>query len=288
MRGILAAFCAALLLMAAPALADHPAGATMQDLRDLQYDLELLDDTLASLPAGHRRAPEFQRRADELREDVTWLSAQIRRHQADERQGLGASKADVDSLRMTITTLQADLDRVLDRRYARGVRLPEGTSMVVRLADTLSSKTAMPEQRFEASVAESVIVDDRVVVPVGTRVRGIVTMVEEARRPVKGGKLDVTFDSIWIDDSTRTDLRTRVVSVRPGVDKSETATRAGIGAILGGVLGSILGGKEATIVGAILGAGGGIVASEGEDVNLPAGTLMTLELDEPLAVRASR
>jgi hypothetical protein len=260
----------------------------MQDLRDLQYDLELLDDTLASLPAGHRRAPEFQRRADELREDVTWLSAQIRRHQADERQGLGASKADVDSLRMTITTLQADLDRVLDRRYARGVRLPEGTSMVVRLADTLSSKTAMPEQRFEASVAESVIVDDRVVVPVGTRVRGIVTMVEEARRPVKGGKLDVTFDSIWIDDSTRTDLRTRVVSVRPGVDKSETATRAGIGAILGGVLGSILGGKEATIVGAILGAGGGIVASEGEDVNLPAGTLMTLELDEPLAVRASR
>ncbi len=283
-----AALCAIVLLAVVPAAADHPASATMQDLRELQYDLELLDDTLASLPASHRRAAEFRQRADDIRDDVTWLKVEIRRHEAGDRAGLGASRTDVDHLRRTIGTLQTDLDRALDRRYAGRADLPAGTRLVVRLEESLSSKTARPEQRFEATVAESVMLDGQVAVPVGTRVRGIVTLVEEAERPAKGGKLDVTFDAIWIDDRARTDLRTRVVSMRPGIDEGQTAKRAGIGAILGGVLGSIVGGREATVIGAILGAGGGIAASHGEDVNLPAGTLLTLELERPLAVRAGR
>jgi hypothetical protein len=55
--------------------------------------------------------------------------------------------------------------------------------------------------------------------------------------------------------------------------------------VLGGVLGSIIGGTEGAVIGAILGVGGGIVATKGEDVSLPVGTLVTLQLDRPLVVR---
>jgi hypothetical protein len=285
MRSFLLPALLAAALWPGAAAADHPSGATEADMRELQADLALLDDTMADLPAGHARAEEFRQRADDLRDDLTWLKVQIRRHRQDRREGTGATTAEVDALRATIADLQRDLDDSLDRRLTGQVTLPQGTEVVVRLEQSLSSRTARREDRVNASVVDTVTWEGRTAIPAGTRVRGIVTNVEPAERPAKGGQLDLAFDSIWLDDRTRTDLRTRVVSLRPGIDKSETVQRGGLGAVLGGVLGSIIGGTEGAVIGAILGVGGGIVATKGEDVSLPVGTLVTLQLDRPLVVR---
>ena len=127
-------------------------------------------------------------------------------------------------------------------------------------------------------------VDGRTVLPAGTRVRGVVDNVQEAERPNKGGRLDLVFDRIRLADGTEIPVRSRVLSVDEAKEGRGTAEKAGLGALLGGVLGGIVGGKKGAVVGAIVGGTGGVVATAGQEVTLPAGTLLTLRLDRPIVV----
>lgn len=269
----------------APALADHPTGATMEDLRQLQAEVDRLDVSLAQLSNGSSRE-EFQRREDDIRDELIWLRGQVRRHQRDESQGLGASKAEVEQIRQSIVDLRNDVDRTLGTRPRRSgsgeISVPNGTEMTVRLDTALSSKTARREDRVEATVAESVRVDGEVQIPAGTRVRGIVQDVVPAERPSKGGRLDLEFDQLLMPNGRRVDIRGNVASLKEGgIDKK----RAGLGAVLGGILGGVLEGKKGALIGVLVGGGGAVVASKGDDVELPAGTVVNLRLERPVAVR---
>jgi outer membrane lipoprotein SlyB len=80
-------------------------------------------------------------------------------------------------------------------------------------------------------------------------------------------------------------MRASVVSVKEGIDLGgDSAKRAGIGAVLGGVIGQVIGGTKGAIIGAVLGGGGALAAKLGEDVDLPAGTILTLRLERALDV----
>ena len=271
------------LVCARPAAAQGTDAATMQDIQRLQYDLQNLDDSLGALSSSHPRYQEFQDRANDVRDEVTSLKVQIRRGQQSQPPVLGATRNEVEDMRRSIATLQSDIDNALNRRFSGSGTLTEGAEIQVRLEQPLSSRTARVEDRFDASVALPVQLDGRVVIPAGTRARGIVTGVQRAERLVKGGRLDLTFDSIYLDDRTRRDMRGGVVSVKENIDLGgENAKRAGIGAVLGGVIGSVIGGTKGAIIGAVLGGGGALAAKLGEDVELPAGTILTLRLERPL------
>jgi hypothetical protein len=155
----------------------------------------------------------------------------------------------------------------------------------VRLEDSLSSRTARLEDRVEATVDYPVRDSSgRIIIPAGSRVTGTVTRVQRAQRPLRGGELDIAFDSIYIGN-TRYDLRGRVVSIDEDIDRGDTAERAGIGAVLGGVLGGLLGGTKGALIGLVIGGGGGVVSSRGDEVELPAGTILTVSLDRPISAR---
>lgn len=269
---------------AVPASADHPTGATTADIRQLQSEADLLDESLAQLNDSSPGAAEFRRRESEIRDELVWLRGQVRRHQRNEATGLGASKAEVEELRQSIVDLRNDVDRTLDTRTRPSGELsvPNGTEMAVRLVTPLSSKTARREDRVEGTVAESVRVDGRVAIPAGTRVRGIVQDVEAANRPSNGGRLELAFDQLVMPNGRRVDIRSSVASLEEeGLDKK----KAGLGAILGGVLGGVLDGKKGALIGVLVGGGGAVVASKGDDVELPAGTVVNLRLERPVAVR---
>ena len=104
--------------------------------------------------------------------------------------------------------------------------------------------------------------------------------VEAAQRPSKAGRIDIEFDSIYLDH-TRFDMRGRVAEIR---ESGERAKKAGIGAAVGGILGGILGGKGGAIAGILIGGGGTVAATKGEDVELPAGTVLTVRLERALVI----
>jgi hypothetical protein len=140
------------------------------------------------------------------------------------------------------------------------------------------------EDRFEATVARPVYVDGRIVIPDGSRVQGTVTVAERAQRPARGGKLNLSFDRLLLDDGTTVDLSARLVQVKEDIGSGGTVKQGAIGAAIGGILGKVLGGTKGAIVGVLLGGAGGAISSSGDDVELPEGTVFTLQLDRATTV----
>jgi len=274
----------AALSMAAPqarAQATSSTRARWYDVQRLQDDLAVLDDSLASVPTSNSRYREFQDRANALHDDVSRLRDDMQ-HSSDTSYPT-VSAADVSRVRTSVHDLQKDIDTALNRRWTSSgsMVLPEGTAITVRLERALSSRTARLEDRVDATVVRPVYVDNRMVVPAGARVRGTVTDAQPAQRPARGGRLNITFDRLLLDDGTSVDLRSRVAHVSEDVGHGDTAKRAGIGAALGGILGGVIGGGKGAVVGVLLGGAGGAITSEGNDVELPEGTVFELQLDGP-------
>lgn len=274
------------LLCAALSLAgirDDASAVTRSELRQLQTEVERLDDSLAELSESAPEAREFERRAESIREDLTRLKDQMLWSEGDEHSGSAVSRDDLEAVRQATIDLRNDIDRSLDsrREVSRDLAIPDGTQVAVRLEQSLSSETARPEDRIDASVAAPVRVDGIVVIPAGTGVQGTVRNVEAARRPARGGRLELSFDSLILSAGRKVDIRSRVVSVEEDkVDKS----KLGLGAVLGGVLGGVIDGKQGAVVGAILGGGGAVVGTKGDDVELPAGTILNLRLERAAPV----
>lgn len=270
----------ALALGAGPAAADHPGSVRPRDIQALQDDLANLEASLRNVPTSHARYGEFRDRAEEVRENVTYLRVQMRRHRASNRAGLGVSQEDVRWVREDIERLHDDVMMATDQVWSGAATVPAGTEFQVRLDTDLSSRTARAEDRFEATVIRHVYQDNRVVIPAGTRVRGTVRRASPAQRPARGGELELAFESLLFEDGTRVDVRSEVVRLDEDLDvRSDTGQRAGIGAALGTLLGGVIGGKKGAIIGLVVGGAGGAISSRGDEVELPAGTILTLRLE---------
>ena len=61
--------------------------------------------------------------------------------------------------------------------------------------------------------------------------------------------------------------------------------KIGAGAGIGAVIGGILGGVKGAMAGILVGGGGVIAATEGKDVELPAGSVLRVKLDSGLNLK---
>lgn len=162
--------------------------------------------------------------------------------------------------------------------------LPVGTEFDVRLQSTLSSGTAKVEDRFEATAVADVARERKVLIPAGSIVRGVVSHVQEATRTRRKGELTLSFDQITIDGRAyriRALVTKAIESEGIKGEKGKIAGGAGVGAVVGGILGGVKG----ALAGILIGAGGVIAATEGKEVELPAGTVLRVRLDTPLTIK---
>jgi hypothetical protein len=162
--------------------------------------------------------------------------------------------------------------------------VPAGQELDVRLGTTLSSKTAKVEQRFEATTVADLMQNGNVLIPAGSTVRGVVSAVDPADRLHRAGSLTLSFDEINVRGRMYP-LRGMATNVFESGGIREEAGTAGIGAGAGAVIGGIIGGLKGAILGAVIGAGGAIAATEGKDIELPAGSIIRIRLDQPVTVR---
>jgi hypothetical protein len=159
--------------------------------------------------------------------------------------------------------------------------VPAGQELDVRLQSSLSSETATVEQRFEATTVVDLRQAGRVLIPAGSIVRGVVSGVEKAGRLERTGRLELSFDQITVNGRNH-EIRGTATEVFKSGGIREEAPAAGIGAGAGAIIGGILGGVKGAVVGAVIGAGGAIVATEGNDVTLPAGSNIRIRIDTPV------
>ena len=162
--------------------------------------------------------------------------------------------------------------------------IPVGQELDVRLQTSLSSETATVEQRFEATTVVDVMQNGRLLVPAGSVVRGVVADVKKPGRLERTGSLTLSFDEMEVR-GRKYPMHALATQIFESGGIREEAGTAGAGAGVGAVVGGLLGGLKGAIVGAVIGAGGAVVATEGKDIHLPAGTIVRIRLDSPLNVR---
>jgi hypothetical protein len=114
-------------------------------------------------------------------------------------------------------------------------------------------------------------------------VRGVVTAVKNAGRVERKGELQLSFDQITVN-GRNLPIRGTVTQALEAGGYRDDAEKIGAGAAVGAILGGILGGVKGAITGILIGGGGVVAATEGEDVNLPSGTILRMRLDQDVNV----
>jgi hypothetical protein len=153
--------------------------------------------------------------------------------------------------------------------------VPAGTEFDVRLQNSLSSTTAQVGDRIEATTLVELRRDDHVVVPAGSRMRGGVSSVTRPGRSDRRGSVLVAFDQIL--------FRGRVYPIQSTLTQAfeMDGVYGGIGRI---ATGAILGGVRGNMPGVSV-INGGVAAADGQDIDLPVGTVLRIRLETLLDLR---
>jgi type IV secretory pathway VirB10-like protein len=173
------------------------------------------------------------------------------------------------------------------------VTVPAGTSFEVEFTQGLASNTSSAGETFRARIVSDVRRDGAVAIPAGSEVLGVVTDAVGARRIGGQAKLTVKFTDLVLPSGSTVPLRASFVEEgksRAGRDAATIGGSTAGGALLGRILSN--GSRtRGTIIGALVGAAvGTAIAAKtaGEEVVIPEGSVVSLKLDEPLAVKGQR
>jgi hypothetical protein len=303
------------LAIACSAAAPRPAGAAQSSSSSVtSSDLQRLQDSIydAARDISQARArdaalaSQLQAELDDARDEATYLKVKLRRNEPIPQVEYADLRDKIDNIRNRArgetsggytppAGSRSEPSRSGERdprptspetvRSRRPNEIPVSTEFDVRLQNPLSSRTSQVEDRFEATTMVD-LQDERgrVLVPAGAVMRGTVASVTKATRLERKGSLTVSFDRLTIDHRSYP-IRATVTQALESEGIRGEAEKIGIGAGAGAILGAILGGTKGAIAGILIGGGGTIAATEGKDVDLPAGTVLRVRLDEPLTLQ---
>lgn len=170
---------------------------------------------------------------------------------------------------------------------AATVSVANDTEMVLRLSDTLNTKTSKTGDRFTATVLSPAEYE-------GATVYGHIAKLERSGRMTGRTEMALAFDSITLRNgrSGRFDAQVEKIhesesvksvdeegNVQTSSRSKDTVIRSGGGAALGAIIGAIAGGGKGAAIGAIIGAGAGagsVYIQGNKDLILEPGTEMTV------------
>jgi hypothetical protein len=158
----------------------------------------------------------------------------------------------------------------------QGLTLPAGTVLLVRMMDSVSSKSA-PGSKFAGILQLDLTVGDKVVAKAGTMVHGKVESATQAGRVAGKSTLNIELTDIVINGRAVPIVTSNYRQAGPESLRKVAGGAAG-GAIVGGIFGSA--GK-----GAAAGATAGALV-KGQTVTIPPGAMLEFTLRAPVMLPA--
>jgi hypothetical protein len=183
-------------------------------------------------------------------------------------------------LALTLPSASAMLQRV---------PVPAGTQLLVRLDNTISSKTSKVGDQFTATVLSPRTYGS-------ATLQGHVSQLDKSGRLQGKTELGLDFDRIQLRNGRSARLNAELLEVRQSdkvkvVDEEgqvhsgsrgkQAIKRSTIGAAIGGVLGGLIGGGKGVAIGLIIGAGAGagsLVVDGSKELKLEPGTEMLIRV----------
>jgi hypothetical protein len=180
--------------------------------------------------------------------------------------------------------------------------VPEGTSLLVRLTDTLDARKIDRGKKFEGKLAEDVIgANGQVLIPHDKKVRGHVSNVERGLH----GRILLSFDQIetrhgWVpliatvtgvpgEHGVKTQAGPEGEIQGRGTTMARTVETTIAGAAIGAVAGGVTAGARGAAIGAAAGAGLGATAGilTDRDLKLQKNTVLEVRVDRQMVVPQS-
>ena len=293
-----------------PALAQN---ATPVDIQRLEDSLEDASRDIGDLRTRDGAlATKLDAELNDLREETVYLKVKRRKHEAVPRteyfdmrdridsvrskaRGTDRSAAPAPAARPSTSSATpapaassappAPAPSTSGRSSTSSSRMdvPVGTELDVRLQNSLSSATAQVEDRFEATTVVDLKEGERLIIPAGSTMRGVISSVTKTTRLERKGSLTVAFDQVTVGGKAYPIRGTVTQALESEGIKGETA-KIGAGAGVGAIIGGILGGFKGALAGILIGGGGTIAATEGKEVELPQGSVLRVRIDSPIQI----
>jgi len=188
---------------------------------------------------------------------------------------------------------------------ASTLTVPTDTTIPLRLLNTINSRTTQPGQALYCETIFPITVGNRIVIPVGSSVKGSVTKVVRPGHSKGKAQIGIRFETLILPNGTTLSLRATLSGfggtgregykpkesqIEGASSKGEDAGKVAETTITGAEVGTIAGAASGHVVkglgiGSLAGAGGGLVwilASPGKQIVLPPGTNFELQLSAPL------
>jgi hypothetical protein len=166
------------------------------------------------------------------------------------------------------------------------VTVPAATSIHVVLDQSLSSAGSRPGDRFDASLAEPVVLEGVTVIPRHSHVRGRVVDADASGRLKGVARLEITLSAVEVDGKWY-DLDTNNSTHVGQNHNKRNGVLMGGGAGVGALIGGLAGGGKGALIGAAAGAGtgtAGAAATGKKDISLPAETPLTFRLKSSITI----
>ncbi len=173
---------------------------------------------------------------------------------------------------------------------AKTVSIASGTSLPVRLTEGLDSATAQQGQVIHGTLASDIITENMLAIPRGTPVTGRVVDAKDATHFSGSALLSIELTQIALNNRQLSVVTSPYSEQGKGRGKN-TAEKAGGGAALGAIIGALAGGGKGAAIGAATGGGVGAGVNgvtRGQQVKIPAETLINFKLQSPVSVTTSR
>jgi hypothetical protein len=168
--------------------------------------------------------------------------------------------------------------------------LAAGTVIRASLEHSLSTENNTAGDPFTMKVVDSLKVDDKTVIPVGSTIKGVVAESLRSGRVKGRAQMSLRFTELVLPNGRSYAIQTASVSHIAPTTKKRDGMMIGGGAGVGALIGGIAGGGKGAGIRAASGAGAGtglVLATRGKETGFSAGSTLNVKLMEPLKMSLS-
>lgn len=164
------------------------------------------------------------------------------------------------------------------------VTVPDETLIHVTLDQGISSDRAQPGEHFEATISEPVLIDNKIVIPDGTHVEGVVVDAHPSGRLMGRARLQLALQAMKLDGKTY-EIRTSSFLRQGRSHKKRNWAWIAGGGGGGTLIGAVAGGGKGALIGGPVGAGAGTAVAfltGKKDIHLGPEAPLTFRLAQPI------
>lgn len=159
------------------------------------------------------------------------------------------------------------------------VVVPAGATLLVRMREGVDSKRDKTGHRFTAVLEAPLSVGSNIVAPIGSLVYGRLASADSAGRVAGKAELSLELTDIMVNGQ-----RQPVLTGSSTVKGSSQAQNSAGKVVKGAVIGGLIKGKKGAKTGAKVGVGAAVLTG-GNQVSVPAGTLLEFSLRSPMHIQ---